>query len=141
MKKILGLYLILPLIATAETPQPSCEKLFEPIMQILKDNDADGLSGWFADVVELNVYGETKVYNKVQAKQVTRDFYKYMVAKQTVLKHCGGKAYLKYAVVEITDMDDLQYRAIMFMRIKDDGSAVIQEIQMEREENRHGTLH
>jgi hypothetical protein len=139
MKKNLGLYLILPLIAMAETPQTSCEELFEPIIQALKDNDAEGFSKWFAEVVEFDIYGENKVYSKVQSEQIAKNFFIRMATKRIILKHCSGKAYLKYAVIEITDMDDLQYRAMLFVRIEDDGSAVIQEIRMEKDE--YATLH
>jgi hypothetical protein len=134
MKKIFWLFLIFPLIAIAETPQTSCEKLFEPIIKILRENNGDDFAEYFADAVEFDIFGESKIYSKVQAKQVIRTFFVRNSVKQIILKHCSGKEYLKYAVTEITDSEGLQYRAAIFMRIEDNGNAVIQEIQLEKEE-------
>jgi hypothetical protein len=134
MKKILGLFLIFPLIAMAETPQTSCEQLFEPIIKVLRDNNAEDFSKYFAEVVEFDIFDENKIYSKVQAEQVAKDFFTRKAVKQIVLKHCSGKEYLKYAVVMITDTEELQYRVTIFVRIENNGNAAIQEIRMEKQE-------
>jgi hypothetical protein len=114
-------------------PQPSCEKLFEPIIQTLKDNDAAAFSQWFAKVIEFDIFDEVKTYSKEQAAQIAKNFFSHMAVKRIILKHCSGKEYLKYAVTEITDAEDLLYRATIFIRIEHDGNVVIQEIRLEKE--------
>jgi hypothetical protein len=133
MKKFLGLFLIFPLMAMAETPQASCEKLFEPVIKTLKDNDAEALSKYFAEVIEFDIFGENKIYSKVQAEQVVKNFFMQKSIKHIVLKHCSGKEYLKYAVITITKLE-VQYRVTIFVRIENNGHAAIQEIRMEKQE-------
>jgi hypothetical protein len=134
MNKVWGLFLIFPLIAMAETPQLSCEKLFEPIIQTLRDNNAEDFSNYFAEAVEFDIFGENKIYSKVQAKQVIKAFFARRIVKQFTLKHCGGKEYLKYAIATITDTEGLLYRVTIFIRIENNKNVVIPEIRMEKQE-------
>jgi hypothetical protein len=134
MKKMLGLFLIFPLIAIAETPLSSCEKLFEPIIQTLKNNNVEDFSKYFAEAVEFDILGEVKIYSKVQAQQVIKSFFARRLATQITLKHCSGKEYLKYAVITITDWEGLVYRITIFLRIENNGHTAIQEIRMEKQE-------
>jgi hypothetical protein len=134
MRKFLGLFLIFPLMAMAETPQTSCEKLFEPVIKTLKDNDAEAFSKHFAEVVEFDIFGENKIYSKVQTEQVAKDFFMRKSVKQIALKHCSGKEYLKYAVITITELEGLLYRVTIFIRVENNGNATIQEIRMEKQE-------
>ncbi|MDR2449334.1 MAG: DUF4783 domain-containing protein [Prevotellaceae bacterium] len=134
MKTFFWLFLIFPVIATAETPQIPCKNLFNPIIKILQDNNAEVFSNYFADAVEFDVFGEDKIYSKLQAEQVVKTFFTRKSIKQITMKHCSGKEYLKYAVTEITDAEDLLYRVTIFMRIENDGNAVIQEVRLEKEE-------
>ncbi|MDR3180507.1 MAG: DUF4783 domain-containing protein [Prevotellaceae bacterium] len=134
MKKIFGLFLIFPLIAMAGVPQMSCEELFDPIMKTLKDNSAEDFSKYFADAVEIDFFGKNTIYSKVQSEQIVKDFFERKAIKQITLKHCSGKEYLKYAVISITDLGGLLYRATIFIRIENDGKVVVQEIRMEKQE-------
>ena len=134
MKTFFWLFLIFPVIAIAKTPQIPCENLFDPIIKVLKDNDAEAFSKYFADAVEFDVMGENKIYSNVQAEQVVKTFLTRKSVKQIILKHCSGKEYLKYAVAEITDTEDVSYRVTIFIRIENDGNAVIQEVRLEKEE-------
>jgi hypothetical protein len=134
MRKTFWLLLITPAIALAQAPPTSCESLFDPIIKVLKNNDAEALAGYFAAAVEFDVFGENKIYSNVQAGQIVKTFFTRKSVKQIVLKHCSGKAYLKYAVADITDAEDMLYRATIFMRVESDGAAAIQEIRLEKEE-------
>ncbi|MDR0737626.1 MAG: DUF4783 domain-containing protein [Prevotellaceae bacterium] len=134
MKTFFLLFFIFPVIATAETPQIPCENLFDPIIKVLKNNSAEAFSNYFADAVEFDIFGENKIYSKLQAEQVVKTFFTRKSIKQIIMKHCSGKDYLKYAVAEITDTEDLLYRATIFVRIESDGNAVIQEVRLEKEE-------
>ncbi|MDR3184912.1 MAG: DUF4783 domain-containing protein [Prevotellaceae bacterium] len=137
MNAFFWLFLFFPFIATAETPQTSqtpCEKLFEPIIQALRNNDAEAFSDRFAKVIEFDMFDEVKIYSKEQASQIANNFFLRMSVKRITLKHCSGKEYLKYAVTEITNAEDLLYRATIFVRIENDGAAVIQEVRLEKEE-------
>ena len=134
MKKIFGLFVIFPLIAMAEAPQTSCEKLFDPIMKTLQNNNAEDFSKYFAEVIEINFFGKNTIYSKVQARQAVKSFFARKSITQIILKHCSGKEYLKYAVTSITDLDGLLYRAMIVMRIESNGNILIQEIRMEKQE-------
>jgi hypothetical protein len=121
-------------MAMAEAPPTSCEELFDPIMKILRNNDAESFSKYFADAVEIDFLGDDTIYSKVQAVQVVKTFFARKSIKQIILKHCSGNEYVKYAVTSITDLEGLLYRATIFMRIENNGNAVIQEIRMEKQE-------
>ena len=126
--------MIFPFIAMAETPRTSCEKLFDPIIQTLRDNNAEDFSKYFAEAIEIDFFGKNTIYSKVQAGQVIKDFFTRKSIRQITLKHCSGKEYLKYAVISITDMEGLPYRATIFMRIENNGNGLIQEIRLEKQE-------
>jgi hypothetical protein len=134
MKTFFWLFLIFPVTAIAKTPQIPCENLFDPIIKVLKDNNAEAFSKYFADAVEFDILGENKIYSNVQAEQVVKTFLTRKSIKQIILKHCSGKEYLKYAVTEITDAEDVSYRATVFIRVENEGNAVIQELRLEKEE-------
>jgi hypothetical protein len=134
MKKILFLFFLCPLMATAEGSQVLCEKLFDPIVKTLQHSDAESFSTYFPDVISFNIFGEQQMYGKVQATQIMKDLFDRITVKRIVLKHCSGKELLKYAVGELTDAAGLHYRITIFIHIGAKDEITVQQFKIKKQE-------
>lgn len=72
--------------------------VFVPIVKYIEQGDADKLSAWFADNLEICVAGGTNDSSKNQARQILRSFFLQNTPQSFEITHTAGRPNMKYAL-------------------------------------------
>ncbi len=105
--------------------------VFLPISKYIQQGNADYLSAWFADNLELDVLGEANNCSKNQAKQILKKFFSANTPKSFDIVHKSGSYNMKYAIGHL-DGGGYKFRVIIFVNTSEEGNS-IQQIKIERE--------
>ena len=87
---------ITPLIQTSGSE--SDHDVFVPIAKYIQQGDADKLSAWFADNLEVTLFTYSNESSRNQAKQIMKTFFKNYTPRKFVINHKVTHSNLKYAV-------------------------------------------
>ncbi len=107
------------------------QDVFVPISKYLQNGDAERLSAWFANNLEIDILGTVNVSSKNQAKQVLKDFFTNYTPKSFTIVHKSGKAPMKYAVGNLSAGGSV-FRVTLFVKIQEEGN-YIQSLRIEKE--------
>ncbi len=80
------------------TRQISKGDVFVPIAKYIRNGDAEKLSAWFADNIEIAILGEHSECSKAQARQIMKKFFEQYSPKSFSIIHKSGNIPMKYAV-------------------------------------------
>ena len=72
--------------------------VFIPIAKYIRQGDADKLSAWFDDNLEISVISNTSDSSKNQAKQILKSFFASYSPRGFDITHTAGRSNMKYAV-------------------------------------------
>ncbi len=72
--------------------------VFVPIVKYIEQGDADKLSAWFADNLEICVAGGTNDSSRNQARQILRSFFLQNTPQSFEITHTAGRPNMKYAL-------------------------------------------
>ncbi|MGM9774003.1 MAG: DUF4783 domain-containing protein [Candidatus Egerieousia sp.] len=78
--------------------QPSKGDVFVPIAKYIRNGDAEKLSAWFADNIEIAILGEHSECSKAQARQIMKKFFAQYSPKSFTIIHKSGSVPMKYAI-------------------------------------------
>jgi len=122
--------LLLPLTLEAQSPQKERDA-FVPIGKYISLGDAESLSTWFANNLEINILGKVSDCSKRQATQIVKDFFTTYKVKSFNVVHKSGRAPMKYAIGTL-QAGGQSFRVTLFLRTNEDGNK-IQQFTIERE--------
>ena len=127
---------ILLLSALALTFRPSLAgaqngvyDVFVPISKYLSQGDADKLSAWFADNLEVSIGQSSYNASKTQARQIVKSFFDTNAPRSFVVSHTAGKNNSKYAIGTMKAGGDT-YLITVFVNIEGQGYK-IQSLKIE----------
>ncbi len=118
--------LLLPVLGRA---QESYEA-FLPIAKYLELGDADKLSAWFDDNLEITVQDVTSDSSKNQAKQIMKRFFSTVHPTSFTIQHAASKSNMKYALGVLT-AGSTNYNVTIFVNCAEDGCK-IQQLKIEK---------
>ena len=72
--------------------------VFNPIAKYLKLGDADKLSAWFSDNLEITIFSTTNDSSRNQARQIMKSFFKSYTPREFEITHRAGRPKMKYAL-------------------------------------------
>lgn len=72
--------------------------VFIPIAKYIRQGDADKLSAWFDDNLEISVISNTSDSSKNQARQILKSFFASYSPRGFDITHTAGRSNMKYAV-------------------------------------------
>lgn len=127
----LVLSLILVLCPVFCLAQQKDQDVFNPIAKYLAKGDAESLSAWFADNLELNVVGVVNDCSKNQAKQILRNFFVNYTPKSFEILHKSGSAIMKYAVGTLSAGGE-KFNVTLFVKTSENGN-YIQQLKIEKQ--------
>lgn len=78
--------------------QDSSYDVFNPIAKYLKLGDADKLSAWFSDNLEITIFSTTNDSSRNQARQIMKSFFKSYTPREFEITHRAGRPKMKYAL-------------------------------------------
>lgn len=135
----IALLLLVNAPAEAQTPQlqpagtlPARQEhdSFIPVSKYLARGDAESLSAWFSDNLEISVLGESCDASKIQARQIMKAFFEAYTPRSCEVLHTAGRATMKYALAALTAGGET-FKVTIFANCKK-GSYKIQQLSVER---------
>ena len=78
--------------------QPAGYDVFIPISKYMAQGNADNLSAWFDDNLEIAVISQASNASKAQAKQIVKTFFENYSPRSFTINHTAGRDNKKYAL-------------------------------------------
>ena len=104
--------------------------IFTPIAKYLAGGDAEKLSAWFSDNLEITIFSATNDASRNQAKQIMKSFFKSYTPRSFEITHTAGRSNMKYALGTLNAGGEV-FLVTIFVAIQDDAYN-IQQIKIER---------
>ena len=78
--------------------QDSSYDVFNPISKYLALGDADKLSAWFSDNLEITIFSNSNDSSRNQARQIMKSFFRSYTPRSFEITHKAGRSNMKYAL-------------------------------------------
>lgn len=104
--------------------------VFLPISKYIVKGDAECLSAWFDDNLEISIISDGSTASKAQAKQIVKAFFSSHTPQSFDITHAAEKANMKYALGSLTAGGE-NFMVTIFVSSKGD-SYKIQQLKIER---------
>ena len=114
-------------------PAPAAEggdDVFVPISKYIAAGNAEALSAWFADNLEIAVLTKESDASKAQARQIVKTFFDNYTPRSFNITHTAGRANMKYALGTLKAGGET-FNVTIFMSCKDK-TYKIQQLKIER---------
>lgn len=116
--------------ALPTTAPESGDDVFVPISKYFAAGNADALSAWFADNLEIAVLAKESDASRAQARQIVKTFFDTYTPRSFDINHTAGRANMKYALCTLKAGGE-SFNVTIFMSCKDD-SYKIKQLKIER---------
>lgn len=132
MKALLRLSLCLMAILASHSLSAQTEgnEIFVPISKYLTQGNAENLSAWFADNLEIAIISPLNNSSKNQAKSILKAFFDSYTPRSFEISHIAGKANKKYALGTLSAGGE-SFNVTIFISCKDE-EYKIQLLKIER---------
>ena len=80
------------------TAQESGYDVFNPISKYLAQGDAEKLSAWFSDNLEVTIFSDSNDSSRNQARQIMKSFFRSYTPRSFEITHRAGRSNMKYAL-------------------------------------------
>lgn len=135
MKKVFVISLIALALSWAWRPclaQNRSYDVFIPISKYLCGGDAESLSAWFADNLEITIFSSSNDCSRNQAKQIVKSFFSSYTPRSFEIMHTAGLGDNKYALGTLNAGGE-QFEVTIFVNFMGKGYR-IQQLKVERAE-------
>ena len=78
--------------------QDSSYDVFNPISKYLAAGDAEKLSAWFSDNLEVTIFSNSNDSSRNQARQIMKSFFMSYTPRSFEITHKAGRSNKKYAL-------------------------------------------
>lgn len=118
------------LIPTAKSyAQDSGYDVFNPIAKYLSLGDADKLSAWFSDNLEITIFSDSNDSSRNQARQIMKSFFNSYTPRSFEITHKAGRSNMKYALGNLNAGGEV-FLVTIFVNYRDTGYK-IQHLKIE----------
>jgi len=114
-----------------QNQQQNANDVFTPIGKYIEAGDAEKLSAWFADNLELDITGSVNSCTRSQAKLIMKNFFNNNTPKKFNIIHKSGRPPMSYAVGSLTAGAE-KFRVIIYVRTED-GKNSIQQLRIAKD--------
>lgn len=123
---------IMPAMLLCAQAQAQSERndVFTPIGKYMVKGDADCLSAWFDDNLEVCVASQESNASRAQAKQILKTFFDAYTPRSFDITHTAERANMKYALGNLNAGGET-FTVTIFVSAKSDGYK-IQQLKIER---------
>ncbi len=104
--------------------------VFNPIAKYLSCGDADKLSAWFSDNLEVTIFSDSNDSSRNQARQIIKSFFKSYTPRSFEITHKAGRSNMKYALGNLNAGGEM-FLVTIFVGY-DETSYKIQHFKIER---------
>ena len=106
--------------------------VFNPIAKYLKLGDAEKLSAWFSDNLEITIFSDSNDSSRNQARQIMKSFFNSYTPRSFEITHKAGRLNMKYALGTLNAGGEV-FIVTIFVNYKDNGYK-IQHLKIEHAE-------
>ena len=117
---------VFSMCASAQTARD----VFVPISKYIELGDAESLSAWFSDNLEVSIFSKTNDASRNQAKQIMKSFFKSYTPRSFRVSHKAGRPNMKYALGVLSAGGEV-FQVTIFVGLKD-AEYKIQQLKIER---------
>ena len=110
--------------------QDSSYDVFNPISKYIAKGDAEKLSAWFSDNLEVTIFSNSNDSSRNQAKQIMKTFFRSYTPRSFEITHKAGRSNKKYALGTLTAGGEM-FIVTIFVNYKDQDYR-IQHLKIER---------
>lgn len=110
--------------------QSEGNEVFVPITKYLTQGNAESLSAWFADNLEISIISSLNNSSKNQAKSILKTFFEAYTPRSFDISHIAGRSNMKYALGTLSAGGET-FNVTIFVSCKD-GEYKIQQLKIER---------
>ena len=103
---------------------------FNPISKYLAQGDAEKLSAWFSDNLEVTIFSDSNDSSRNQARQIMKSFFRSYTPRSFEITHKAGRANMKYALGTLNAGGEM-FMVTIFVGFAD-SSYKIQHLKIER---------
>ena len=89
-------------LSSRAVAQDSGYDVFNPISKYLRLGDADKLSAWFSDNLEITIFSDSNDSSRNQARQILKSFFRSYTPRSFEITHKAGRSNKKYALGTLT---------------------------------------
>lgn len=86
------------LVCTEASAQDSSYDVFNPISKYIACGDAEKLSAWFSDNLEVTIFSNSNDSSRNQARQIMKSFFRSYTPRSFEITHKAGRSNKKYAL-------------------------------------------
>lgn len=104
--------------------------VFNPIAKYIALGDAEKLSAWFSDNLEVSIFSNSNDSSCSQARQIMKSFFKSYTPRSFEITHKAGRSNMKYALGTLNAGGEL-FTVTIFVSYKDSDYR-IQHLKIER---------
>ncbi len=104
--------------------------VFNPISKYLAQGDAEKLSAWFSDNLEVTIFSDSNDSSRNQARQIMKSFFRSYTPRSFEITHRAGRSNMKYALGTLNAGGEM-FVVTIFVGYSD-SSYKIQHIKIER---------
>ena len=104
--------------------------VFQPIAKYIALGDADKLSAWFSDNLEITIFASSNDASRTQARQIMKSFFKSYTPRSFEISHKAGSSNMKYALGTMNAGGEM-FLVTIFVNFSDDNYK-IQHLKVER---------
>ncbi len=118
------------LFGTGAAAQDAGYDVFNPIAKYLANGDAERLSAWFSDNLEVTIFSDSNDSSRNQARQIIKSFFKSYTPRSFEITHKAGRSNMKYALGNLNAGGEM-FLVTIFVSY-DNSSYQIQHLKIER---------
>ena len=104
--------------------------VFNPISKYLAKGDADRLSAWFSDNLEVTIFSTSNDTSRNQARQIMKSFFKSYTPRSFEISHKAGRSNMKYALGTLNAGGEM-FLVTIFVNLRGEAYK-IQHLKIER---------
>ena len=104
--------------------------VFNPISKYLAQGDAEKLSAWFSDNLEVTIFSDSNDSSRNQARQIMKSFFRSYTPRSFEITHKAGRSNMKYALGTLNAGGEM-FIVTIFVGYTD-SSYKIQHLKIER---------
>lgn len=132
MKTLLKIAVLFLTLLTCSTLRAQNEgnEVFVPISKYLMQGNAENLSAWFADNLEISIISPLNNSSKNQAKSILKTFFETYTPRSFDISHIAGRSNMKYALGTLSAGGET-FNVTIFVSCKDN-EYKIQQLKIER---------
>ena len=128
---ITGIFVAFALVTSAGmNAQEKGYDVFNPISKYLAGGDADRLSAWFSDNLEVTIFATSNDSSRNQARQIMKSFFKSYTPRSFEISHKAGRSNMKYALGTLNAGGEM-FLVTIFVNLRGEAYK-IQHLKIER---------